>query len=836
MGSVEFHPLVSVIIPVFNGANFLERAIASALAQTYRHIEVLVVNDGSTDDGATRTVAERFGEQIRYFEKPNGGVASALNMAISRMNGDYVAWLSHDDEFRPDKLDKQIHLIEGVKDRQNVVLFGGFQIENLVTGTTSLSPLFSSQEMGTGGLYRWLRAIFSSRLHGCTTLIPKALFDRFGLFDERLRTTQDYDFFCRLLRGGVQFLFQEEHLILTRHHKEQGTLSQMDVHLQELDDFFSRTIEQFRPEIVGWRLIYVNELFFILRQRGQQKAWVQLYNAWCSGQCPEDAPPLWLYWECAPGTVIPEYILLCWKTIALHCSRDLRIHAVTPDTLAGFLPALDPCYKQLDAIAHRADFIRFNLLLQYGGIWLDSDMVMFRSVAPVLAQIEHTGFAAMGYHTTAAPGFFPIISFLAARAGNPIVAEMVEGMRTGIIKKLSAEKTQPNWDELGGHLLAEIMTKAPGRFTFILGGDYFSYMPYWYQNLPSLEEHTLVEVLALLHPGMYCQALTNSRDMPVLSRLGEREIIEGTYLLSQLFRVAFCDMPIPCHTVPASASTLQVSPSARAISVLKTKMRTAREIVMNNNGMLGRVRHLIQRVLQRLKSRPAAGGAPRAVEDSGDPVPMAAARDIFTRAYEENIWNHPESRSGEGSTLAGTMVIRGHLPELFSRYQVQSFLDLPCGDFNWMKHVDLCGVRYIGGDIVAPLIAANQKAYGNADRLFLELDLTSDPLPVADMMLCRDCLIHLSFADITRFLDNLHRSGIRYLLTNTYPERHNNIDIETGRFRPVNLALPPFSFPPPVWLVHEGCSPDSSEEERRFSDKSLGLWVVADLPRTCVPR
>ena len=102
-----FHPKISIVILVYNGANFLSQAIDTALAQTYDNIEIIVVNDGSNDDGATGQVALSYGDKINYFSKPNGGVSSALNYAIEKMQGDYFSWLSHDDLYEPEKKSKR---------------------------------------------------------------------------------------------------------------------------------------------------------------------------------------------------------------------------------------------------------------------------------------------------------------------------------------------------------------------------------------------------------------------------------------------------------------------------------------------------------------------------------------------------------------------------------------------------------------------------------------------------------------------------------------------------------------------------------------------------------
>src|SRR5688500_7068290 len=101
-------PRVSVVIPVYNGANYLAQAIDSALAQTYPDGEVVVVDDGSTDERATERIARGYGHRIRYIRKENGGVATALNAGIEAMTGDYFSWLSHDDMYLPDKVALQV--------------------------------------------------------------------------------------------------------------------------------------------------------------------------------------------------------------------------------------------------------------------------------------------------------------------------------------------------------------------------------------------------------------------------------------------------------------------------------------------------------------------------------------------------------------------------------------------------------------------------------------------------------------------------------------------------------------------------------------------------------
>ncbi|MEE0675231.1 MAG: glycosyltransferase family A protein, partial [Ruminococcus sp.] len=106
---MNYQPLVSIVIPVFRGEPYLREAIDSCLSQTYPNIEIIVVNDGSDDDGRTDAIARSYGDKIRYYAKENGGVSSALNFGISQMRGEWFSWLSHDDVFLPDKTEKQVN-------------------------------------------------------------------------------------------------------------------------------------------------------------------------------------------------------------------------------------------------------------------------------------------------------------------------------------------------------------------------------------------------------------------------------------------------------------------------------------------------------------------------------------------------------------------------------------------------------------------------------------------------------------------------------------------------------------------------------------------------------
>ena len=207
----------------------------------------------------------------------------------------------------------------------------------------------------------------------------------------------------------------------------------------------------------------------------------------------------------------------------------------------------------------------------------------------------------------------------------------------------------------------------------------------------------------------------------------------------------------------------------------------------------------------------------------------------FARVYETNLWANTESRSGAGSSLAATAHIRAELPALLRQLGVRRLLDVPCGDFHWMSRVDLVGagvVAYLGGDLVDAIVAENRARYARPGVEFARVDLTAGQLPPvagerADALFCRDCLVHLSFANIERVLEGVRASGIPWLITTTFVQRADNAEIVDGDWRPLNLERAPFDFPPPSAMLIEGCE----EEDGAYADKALGVWRVSELRR-----
>ncbi|MCL2424829.1 MAG: glycosyltransferase [Oscillospiraceae bacterium] len=232
----DWNPLVSIVIPVYNGANYLHEAIDSALAQTYKNCEILVVNDGSDDNGDTERIALSYGNKIRYFTKPNGGVATALNMGIENMLGDYFSWLSHDDLYTSDKIQQQIRILNKHDDKTTILACGFQIIDKDGKHLLDIDPLgagqFTQQQLNTP-----LFALFQDAIHGCSLLIHKSHFDRVGIFDVAHKTTQDYDLFFRMMRNQ-SFYFHEGLSVISRSHDEQGSKKVIELHAKECDELW----------------------------------------------------------------------------------------------------------------------------------------------------------------------------------------------------------------------------------------------------------------------------------------------------------------------------------------------------------------------------------------------------------------------------------------------------------------------------------------------------------------------------------------------------------------------------------------------------------------------
>ncbi len=215
---------VTIVIPVYNGEDYIREAIDSALNQDYSNCEIIVVNDGSKDN--TEKICKSYGKKIKYFAKENGGVSSALNVAIKHMTGDYFSWLSHDDLYDSNKISKQMKIINK---RDDVIIFGDYRFIN------TRSEYIGEQKIDIKTSNKRYDPVLYGQINGITLLIPKKAIDLAGKFNETLRCTQDYDMWFRMEKKGFKYVHVTDILTSTRLHPGQDTNKNPAVYTEGID-------------------------------------------------------------------------------------------------------------------------------------------------------------------------------------------------------------------------------------------------------------------------------------------------------------------------------------------------------------------------------------------------------------------------------------------------------------------------------------------------------------------------------------------------------------------------------------------------------------------------
>lgn len=238
---MQYCPKVSIIIPVYNGINFLAQAIDAALAQTYGNCEVLVINDGSTDNGASEAIALSYGDRIRYFSKENGGVSTALNFAFTKMTGQWFSWLSHDDLYYPEKIEKQVAFLNRLLEEDPETDLNKITVRTATEsidrdGKVIRTPSYQNVPEREQIIDTILNNVFSYRLSGCSFLLPAACVADVGGFREDIRTVSDVEYWYRLLFAGYRFYcLRNDILVKNRSHVKQVGKTKVTLFDREVD-------------------------------------------------------------------------------------------------------------------------------------------------------------------------------------------------------------------------------------------------------------------------------------------------------------------------------------------------------------------------------------------------------------------------------------------------------------------------------------------------------------------------------------------------------------------------------------------------------------------------
>lgn len=330
----DFQPLVSIVVPVFNGANYMREAIDSALAQTYGNLEIVVVNDGSSDDGQTEAIAQSYGDKIRYFSKENGGSASALNLGIANIRGEYFSWLSHDDRYMPGKVAHQVKLLSTLVNK-NTIIYGGYEVIN--SKSVSQYTVRPDSVLPPEKLNIPLLPLLRGLVHGCSLLIPKKYFDEVGIFNVNLPSTQDYALWFDMFRVAPLH-FDPEILIQSRVHPDQGT-HKIDKHIDECNalwcGFLQKLTETEMSEMEGSPVNFLNSTAQFLANTPYKEAH-QLAVKMAE--------------ECQTGAkisvVIPFYNRVAWtiealRSVLLQSHQQFEILLVDDGSTDDLAPLLD---------------------------------------------------------------------------------------------------------------------------------------------------------------------------------------------------------------------------------------------------------------------------------------------------------------------------------------------------------------------------------------------------------------------------------------------------------------------------------------------------------------
>ena len=263
---ITYKPLVTIIIPVYNGANFLSEAIESALMQTYSNLEIIVVNDGSIDEGKTDEIALSYGNKIKYLVKENGGVSSALNYALNHASGEWFSWLSHDDLYFPNKIEAQISFLNQLVDEDPEIDLGKTVLHSATVsidanGRIIKRPSYRSVDIKENSKKIVIDNIYNYRLSGCSFLIPIAAFKQLGGFREDIRTVSDVEYWHRLIFSNYQFYcLKNSVLVKNRSHGKQVGKTKVELFNREIDslyfDIYNDFERIFSPSLKDIKLFY----------------------------------------------------------------------------------------------------------------------------------------------------------------------------------------------------------------------------------------------------------------------------------------------------------------------------------------------------------------------------------------------------------------------------------------------------------------------------------------------------------------------------------------------------------------------------------------------------
>lgn len=232
---------VSVIIPFYN-CKYVDQAIDSVLKQTFSDIEIILVDDGST------LYTEKlfpYLDRIHCIRQMNGGTACALNRGLQTVNGEYVAWLSSDDLFYPDKIKRQVEFME---QRNAAFCYTDYHVIN------ERGQIIQHDATAKFRTFRSFIEAFTNYcpINGCTVMMKSSILKQIGYFNETLIYTHDYDFWVRLLLEKENMYYMNEPLTAYRWHEAMGTIQHLESIQIELAKVKANYFNQFQGLLANY--------------------------------------------------------------------------------------------------------------------------------------------------------------------------------------------------------------------------------------------------------------------------------------------------------------------------------------------------------------------------------------------------------------------------------------------------------------------------------------------------------------------------------------------------------------------------------------------------------
>lgn len=323
---MDYMPLVTIIIPVYNGSNFLAEAIDAALAQTYKNIEVLVVNDGSKDAGASEKIALSYGDKVRYLRKENGGVSSALNYAFEKMTGEWFSWLSHDDLYYPEKIEKQIQFINELKNKNHDLDLNKITVRCATEsidkdGKVIKIPSYSDVPIEEEPINTIINNVYNYRLSGCAFLLPASCTKDIGGFREDIRTVSDVEYWYRLLFSGYRFYcMSNDRLVKNRSHGRQVGKTKVSLFDKELDDLHISIADQLAASEEFYSLEVMEKFYHGLVKRKIKTAAIYTKQTYLQGKM--SAPR---YYMLLPLIDLKWKVIGSFRNVARYVYRKINV-------------------------------------------------------------------------------------------------------------------------------------------------------------------------------------------------------------------------------------------------------------------------------------------------------------------------------------------------------------------------------------------------------------------------------------------------------------------------------------------------------------------------------